>query len=108
MSNLQCVVPAAVGALAAPEDRAEVGIAVIGSAVRQPPDEHVVLVGDELAGAELEPAVGVLAVLQVQRDGPAGTRAAVGLAAVVGPAVMEAHMALGNDHRALDARGVVW
>jgi hypothetical protein len=66
-----------------------------------------VVVGDELARAQLEPAVGVLAVLQVKGEGPAGTRAAVGLAAVVRPAVMEAHVALGDDHRDLDHVGVV-
>jgi hypothetical protein len=66
-----------------------------------------VVVGDQLAGAQLEPAVGVVAVLQVKRDRPAGTRAAVGLAAVVGPAVVEAHVALGDDHRDLDHAGVV-
>jgi hypothetical protein len=107
MSNLRCAVSAAVGGPVAPQDRAEVWIAVIGAAVRQAPDQHVVVVGEDLAGAQLEPAVGVLAVLQVERDGPAGARAAVGRAAVVGPAVVEAQMALGDDHRDLGHVGLV-
>jgi hypothetical protein len=66
MVNLQCAVPAAVGGPAAPQDRAVVRIAVIGASVRQAPDQHVVVVREEFAAAQLEPAVGVLAVLQVE------------------------------------------
>src|ERR1700722_3672717 len=91
----------------APHNGAEVRIAVVGAAIWKAPDQCVVVVGEDLAAAQYELAVGVLAVLQVERDGPARTRAAVGHAAVVGPAVMEAHVALGNDHGDLDDPGVV-
>src|SRR5690348_18438152 len=84
-----------------PHNGAEIGIAVVGAAVGKAPDQCVVVVGEDLTGAQHELAVGVVAVLQMEGHGPAGTRAAVGHAAVVGPAVMEAHVALGNDHRYL-------
>src|SRR5437667_3957000 len=91
----------------APHHGAEIGVTVVGAAIGKAPDQRVVVVGEDLAGAQHVLAVGVLAVLQVEQDGPAGPRAAVGQAAVVGPAVVEAHVALGDDHRDLDDLGVV-
>src|ERR1035437_11200572 len=90
-----------------PHNGTEVGVAVVGAAIGKTPDQYVVVVREDLAGFQHERAVGVLAVLQVERDGPAGTWAAVGRAAVVSRAVVEAHVAPGNDHRDLDDPGVV-
>src|SRR5229473_277342 len=81
--------------------------AVVGAAIGTTPDHRVVVVREDLTAAQHEPAIGVPAVLQVEGDGPARTRAAVCPAAVVDPAVMKAHVALGNDHRNLDDLGIV-
>src|SRR5580658_9251980 len=107
MSNLLQAVSVSRTGRVTPQNGTEVRIAVVGAAIWQAPDHYVVVVLKDFAGAQYEPAVGIVAVLQVERDGPAGTRAAVGPAAVVGPAVMEAHVAHGNDHRDLDDLGVV-
>src|SRR5262245_13564522 len=107
MSSLLRVVSVSRTGRVTPQNGTEVRIAVVGAAIRKAPDQYVVVVREGLAGAQSDRARGVLAVLQVERDGPARTWAAVGQAAVVGPAVMEAHVALGNDHRDLDDLGVV-
>src|SRR3984957_4474127 len=82
-----------------PQNGTEVGIAVVGAAIGEAPDQQVVVIGEDLAGAQDERPVGVVAVLQVEGDGPAGTLAAVTRASVVGPAVMGAPVALGDDYR---------
>src|SRR5260370_21225051 len=102
MSNLLQVVSVRRTGRVAPQNGTEVRVAVVGAAIGKAPDQYVVVVREDLAGAEHERAVGVLAILQVERDGPAGAPAAVGRAAVVGPAVVEAPVAPGNDHRGLD------
>src|SRR5258708_19155431 len=107
MSSLLDAVPGCLNGRAVPQNWAEVRVAVVGATVWQSPDEYVVVVCEGLAVAQVEPSVGVGAVLQMKRDGTAGMRAAVGRAAVVGPAVMEAHVALGDYHRHLDHGGVV-
>src|ERR1700735_5251578 len=97
MSNLLRWVPVRRTGRVMPQDGAEVRVAVVGAAIGQAPDQHVVVIREGLAGAQHERAVGVVAVLQVERDGPAGTRAAVGRAAVVDPAGGDAHVGLGSD-----------
>src|SRR5689334_19400210 len=90
-----------------PGDGAVVRVAVVGVTVGLATHEHVVVVRDGLAGAQNVRTVRVRAVLQMEGDGPAGPRASVGPAAVVDPAMVEAHVPLGNVHRHLDDLDVV-
>src|SRR3954447_21416017 len=107
MSDLQLVVAVGRVGRLTPQDGTELRIAVVGPAIGQVPDQYIVVVRKELTGAQRKWPVGVAAVLEVEGDGPTGTRAVVPGAAVIGPAMVETHVPLGNDHRDLDDGGVV-
>src|SRR5918999_4490834 len=91
-----------------PPDRgAELGIRIVGGTVGRTSHQIVVVVLDYGAVGQNDLPVPVVAVLQVQRDGPARPVGDVGATAVVDPAVVEVHVSLGDRDRNLLDGGVV-